>query len=96
VLFGARGARPEGWNVEGDYAFKIAAKDVTAAIAYQGTDEALALGLPKHRFLAGISVDIVEHVSVSLEWAHDKDYGTGDGGTGKEADTVTGQLAVEF
>lgn len=96
VLFGTKGARPSGWNAEVAYGFRIADKDLTAAAAYQGTSEALALGLPRLRFLAGLSVAIAEHVSLAVEWAHDKDYSIGDGGTGREADTVTTQLAVEF
>lgn len=96
VLFGAEGARPAGWNAEAAYTAKIMNRDVTAAVAYQGTRQALALGLPEHRFLVGVSVGVVDHVSFALEWAHDENYGTGDGGTGKQADTVTTQLAVEF
>ncbi len=96
VLFNGAGAQPSAWSVETAYGFKIVDQDATVAVSYQGTDEALALSLPERRFLAGISVGIVEHASLAFEWAHDWGYGTGDGGTGKTADTVKAVLTVEF
>ena len=71
-------------------------KSSTAAIGYQGTREALDLELPKRRWIAGFSIDILENTALSFEWAHDKDYSSSDGGTGENANTVTTQLAVEF
>ena len=96
VPFGTGGARPSAWNIEGGYGVRIAGKDVVFAVAWQGTDEALALELPESRLLAGLSVQVLEHAKLSFEWAHDRDYDTADGGTGKSADTATAQLAVEF
>lgn len=90
------GAQPKAWGVEGGYAFNLFGKEATVAVGYQETREALALELPRSRFLTAFSVEVYEMVSLSLEWAHDKDYGVADGGTGKSADTVTTQLAVEF
>ncbi|MCP5420957.1 MAG: LbtU family siderophore porin [Gammaproteobacteria bacterium] len=90
------GAKPSAWNLEADYAFRMFDKDATVAFAYQGTDEALALELPKQRFLIGLSTEIFKNTSLSFEWAHDEDYDASDGGTGKSADSVVAQLAVEF
>jgi hypothetical protein len=96
VSFKGAGAKPSAWGVEAAYGFKIGEKNATVATSYQGTDEALALSLPEHRFLAGISLGLIEHATLAFEWAHDWDYDTDKGGTGKTADTVMGQLAVEF
>ena len=96
LSFKDRGAKPSAWNIELGYTFDIQGYENTVAVAYQGTDEALALELPKERLLVGWSIGIFDNTSLSLEYAHDKDYGTGEGGTGKNADTVTAQLAVEF
>jgi hypothetical protein len=100
------GAKPEAWNLEVGYNFTILNKESTLAVGYQGTDEALSLGLPKNRFLTTLSVGIFDKTTLSVEWAHDEDYKSGDSGvdadansvtgTGNEADTVTAQLAVEF
>lgn len=96
VPWGAAGAEPEAWGLEAAYHFSLAGRDATFAVGYQGTDEALALELPETRIAAALSIEIMEATSLSFEWAHDKDYGSSDGGTGDTADTVTGQLAVEF
>ncbi len=94
--FATRGAKPRAWNAEAGYGFDLFGKDSTLALAYQGTKEALDLGLPKRRWLLGWSIGILENTALSFEWAHDKDYSNSDGGTGGNADTFTTQLAVEF
>ncbi len=91
-----RGAEPSAWMVEAAYDFSLAGKDATAALGYQGTDEALGLELPERRLLAGLSVGVAEQVGLGVELSHDNDYGTADGGTGKSARTVTVQLGAEF
>jgi hypothetical protein len=94
--FDTSGAQPKAWNAEVGYGFTFMGRDSTVAAAYQGTREALDLGLPKRRTLLGWSINIMENTALSFEWAHDKDYSTSDGGTGDDADTITTQLAVEF
>jgi len=96
VAFDGGGAEPKAWNAEVGYSFDLMGKSSTAAIGYQGTREALDLELPKRRWIAGFSIDILENTALSFEWAHDKDYSSSDGGTGENANTVTTQLAVEF
>ena len=95
VFYGKR-ARPRSWNLEAGYDFEITGKETTLSIAWQGTAEALALTLPEIRYLAVTSIGIFEHTTLSLEWAHDKDYSGSDGGTGDDTDSFTAQLAVEF
>jgi hypothetical protein len=94
--FKGGGARPSAWNIEAGYSFTLLGRESVAAVAYQGTREALALELPKERWLLGWSIEIFDRTSLGLEWARDRDYGVRDGGTGKSADTFTAQLAVEF
>ena len=99
--FNGHGAQPKAWYLEAAYATTIKGMETTFALGYQGTDEALALELPKKRLLASIGVEIVENVYLGLEYLHDKDYKTKDYskdacGTGNDADAVTMKLAVEF
>ncbi|ADC63210.1 LbtU family siderophore porin [Allochromatium vinosum] len=94
--FKGEGARPSAWNIEAGYSFTLLGRESVAAVAYQGTREALALELPKERWLLGWSIEIFDRTSLGLEWARDRDYNTRDGGTGKSGDTFTAQLAVEF
>lgn len=94
--WGNAGATPATWNMELGYSFVLAGKDATLAAAWQGSSEALALGLPEKRYLAALSVGIFNNTSLSVEWLHDQDYEVSDSRTGEKADTGTVELAVEF
>ena len=94
--FKGDGAEPEAWNIELGYTFEIASHETVCAIAYQGSDEALALELPEQRYLGTFGIGLVDGLSLAVEYAHDKDYDKSDGGTGDSADSVTMQLALEF
>lgn len=96
LRFGDRGAKPSAWNIEAGYTFTVLGKETVAAVAWQGSREALALELPKERWLVGWSIGLFDKTSLSFEWAHDTDYSRNDGGTGKSGNTVVAQLAVEF
>ncbi|MBS3822104.1 MAG: LbtU family siderophore porin [Phycisphaerae bacterium] len=96
VGFRGNGAKPAAWNLEAGYGFEMMGRPATAAVGYQGTDEALALEYPESRLLAAFSVEILPYTALSFEYAHDEDYDTNDGGSGETADTFTAQLAVAF
>lgn len=99
------GAKPSAWNLELDYNTDLFGVPTSFALAVQGTNQALGLELPETRYLLAVSAEVHDNTTMSLEWAHDEDYGAGDTattsggvvtGTGNSADTVTLQLAVEF
>jgi hypothetical protein len=94
--FQGSGAQPEAWQLELAYQLPWQRLPVTTALGLQGTDEALALGLPEQRALAGITVEPWQATSLSLQLAHDRDYGTSDGGSGNSAESALVQLAVSF
>ncbi len=97
LVFDGDGAKPEAFNIEAGYSFNVSGIDMTAAIAYQRTDEAVALELPEERIIGGLSAEIFDNTSLSIEWAHDDDYSDSEGGTDELAGgTITSQLAVEF
>jgi len=96
LAFNGQDAEPSTYNVEVGYGFELGAKEATIAVALQGTEDALALGLPKTSTLIGLSMGIRENTTIALELRNDEDYDTSDGGTGESASTLTGQLAVEF
>lgn len=96
LSYKGKGAEPSAWNLEIGYSFPVFGKDTTAALAYQGTDQALGLDLPKQRWLVGWSIGIFDNTALSFEYAYDTDYSVSDGGTGENGSTVVGQLAVEF
>lgn len=96
IAYNGAGAQPSAWNVEASYGFDLVGRPASAGISYQGTGEAVALGLPESRILAALSVEIFPYTSLGFEYARDEDYGVADGGTGKSAGTFLTQLAVEF
>ncbi len=97
LAFKTGGAEPEAFNVEVGYSFNVGGIPMTAALAYQGTDEAVALELPKERIVGGLSAEIFDSTALSFEWAHDDDYSASEGGTDEfGGNTITSQLAVEF
>lgn len=74
----------------------VAAGDITYAIAYQETDEALFLDLPEQRISLGLSTEITEGLGLGVEFNQDDDYGTTEGGTGQSTNSLVLQLAAEF
>ncbi|MBF0438387.1 MAG: LbtU family siderophore porin [Magnetococcales bacterium] len=100
VAWNGRGAKPKVSNLELDYEFEIMGKTSIASLAWQSSDEALALGFPANRIMTGLSMLIFDQTTVAVEWMHDKDYGTGSTatlpGTNTTANTGTVKLAVGF
>lgn len=96
MAFAGSGAEPAAWSLEAGLTFALLDRETIFSLAWQGTDEALALELPEDRFGAAIKMFVLENTSVSLEYLHDEDYDKADGGTGNDADSATMQVAVEF
>lgn len=97
IPYDGNGANVSAWNAELDYSFRIEERETTVAVAYQGSAEASGLELPQSRYMAAVSVGLLENnLSLSLEYALDQDYERDKGGTGNEAQTVTTQLAMSF
>ncbi len=96
VEFAGRGAQSSSWLLEAACAVSLAGKEATVVAGYQGTGKALALELPTRRLLAGLSVELTEWFTPAIEWAHDEDYASKEGGNGEQASTITVQFAAEF
>lgn len=96
LAFNSKGAQPKAWNTEVAYTTEIMGKETTFAATYQGSDEALALELPEQRLGAAVTVGIYKNTALTVEYLHDEDYSASVGGTGKNGNTATAKLAVEF
>jgi hypothetical protein len=94
--FNGNGAQPSAYNLEADINFSSFDKDSIVALGYQGSEEAIDLGLPRQRMLATYRVFIMPNTSVAIQYAYDKDYSTDDGGTGKSANALIAQATVVF
>lgn len=90
------GAEPSAWNIELAYTTTLIDRETVFAIGYQGSDEAVSLGLPEERFLAAIGMVLFDGTSLTLEYYRDQDYSAAEDGTGEEGYGLTAQLAYEF
>lgn len=111
LSFNDHGARPQAFQAEFDVTFKSFNKPSSIGIGYQWSKEALALNLPKQRFIGVYNISIWKDTVESLEYRHDMDYGANQFangaapaglvnaptlGTGRSADTVSAQIGVYF
>lgn len=88
--------QPQAIQVEVDFAADLGGKEYTFGFALQETDDAVALGLPESRLSFGGSTTVYENVTLAVEYWHDEDYDTNDGGTGEKSNNLVLQLAAEF
>jgi hypothetical protein len=96
LAFNGGGAQPTAWYAEFVFGTEFFGRSTIFAATVQGTEEALALGLPHSRYGVAASVEVMPKAWIIAEYLHDKDYGVDDGGTGENAHTGTVKLAVEF
>lgn len=102
MQFNNNGAKPAAGNIELNYALTMFSKPTAIAAGYAWTQDALALGLPKQRYIATLNTSLWRSTIESLEFRHDVDYNASDTGiktqtgTGHTSDSITAQLAVFF
>lgn len=78
-----RGAKPKALHIEGARHFNLTSTmPASWILGYDRTYEAIALGLPRQRYLVGLNVNVLRRVLAALEIRHDKNYGPHRSGTG--------------
>lgn len=87
--------KPQAWQLEVAYTTEIIAKETVFALSYSETED-LGEAFPESRLAAAVSVGLTEGVNLALEYCHDEDYDTSEGGTDESAELVTVRLAYEF
>jgi hypothetical protein len=96
LAFNSQGAQPEAWNLEVAYVTEVMSRETTFAVTVQGSDEAFALSLPETRYGGSMTVQVFPNYAATLEYLHDEDYSSSDGGTGADGHTITAKLSAEF
>ncbi len=111
LSYNGRGAKPKAAQLEAGVTFISFTKPSSFALGYQWSQETLALNLPKNRISGLYSISIWKDTVESLEYRHDRDYGTksfANGasapgrtndntmGTGRSANTLIAQVGVYF
>lgn len=106
MTFNRFGARPSAGQLEANYAFTIDDKPGNIGFTYQWTNDALALLLPRQRYMAIINYSFWRSTLASLEFRHDVNYSHDTVATGassapfhplnKYINLVTFQMAVFY
>ena len=109
MTFNGDGARPKAFNLEGAYHFGLFGHPSSIAVGYGHSSEALALGLPRHRFIVAVNTSFWRDTIETLEFRHDENYAVGStasgaaipvliapGTLGESMDIITGQVSVYF
>lgn len=107
MMFNGRGARPQALDVEAFYNFHVFSKPTVFSVAYDKSWEALALGVPEHRYMATLLTSIWKDTIEQIEFRHDVNYGVGDTASGARistpasakggvSNTVTAQVGIYF
>lgn len=86
--------KPAAYHLEAGYEVELGLP-LQFALSYSATRD-LAPILPESRLAAVVGVTLSEGLGVKVEYSHDTDYDSADGGSGEEADAVTAQLSYEF
>lgn len=95
-LPGATGAQPWTASVQFGYGFGIWGKPQHIYVGAQASNQAAALLIPRARYLAGYSIEMVRNTNLGIEWDYDYAYGANNGGTGKNTNLITLRGAVKF
>lgn len=109
LSFNGQGAKPVAFHTEAAYKFNVLDKPSAFIIGYDQSKDALAILLPKRRYIATVSTSIWKDTIESLEFRHDIDYSATDvavgqstqlfnpiNGTGKSGNTITLQVGLYF
>lgn len=96
LAFDAKGAQPSSFNVEFSRDFSLAGKDLSVALAVQGTDQALGLQATRQREMVSASYALQAQTSLTVEYMHASGYHPQHGSSDASADVISVQLAAEF
>jgi hypothetical protein len=106
LSFDNQGAKPSAFHTEFAYKFNVFTKPSAFIVGYDQSQQALALLIPKKRYIATVSTSILRDTIESLEFRHDIDYNVSDiaigqsltpiNGTGKTSNTITLQVGLYF
>ncbi|CAN5271917.1 LbtU family siderophore porin [soil metagenome] len=104
LSYNYKGAKPKAFYAEGIYVFNVFGKPGNLALGYGQSSQALALDLPKQRYLGAVNISLWGNTVESLEYHHDVNYSRCDFGSGansidfrgrgSNSDTITAQIGV--
>lgn len=93
----ATGAKPWAAGIQAGYGFEAWNRNNNIYVGYQASREAASIELPKNRWLAGYGIDAFgKNTNVGIEWDHDNDYSTSNGGGTGGTNLVSLRVGAKF
>jgi hypothetical protein len=89
MSYNGTGAKPTAGQVEGIYTIQQWGRPVSFDLSYSQTRQALAMDLPKTRYMAAIQTAITHDVLVELGYRRDQMYSSGTTATGRTSSTTS-------
>ena len=110
MTFNNKAAKPAAYHVELGYNFDIYSHPSNIAVGYSASRQALALGMPKKRYIAAFNTSVFKDTVQTIEFRHEKEYpgtdsanlgsgvgaGQHDAQSGRHLNAVIGRFGIYF
>ena len=96
VAFNGTNAQPEAYQFEVGYTTSLLEKDLVLAATYQTSEESQALGIAEKQYGVAATYSYLPGLAIGVEFMHQDDYSSSDGGTGLDGHNATLKLMGSF
>ena len=96
VAFNGNNAQPEAYQFEVGYTTSVLEKDLVLAATYQTSEESQALGIAEEQYGVAATYSFLPGLDIGVEFMHQEDYSSSDGGTGLDGHNATLKLMGSF
>ena len=96
VAFNGNNAQPEAYQFEVGYTTSLLEKELVLAATYQTSEESQALGIAEKQYGVAATYSYLPGLDIGVEFMHQDDYSSSDGGTGLDGHNATLKLMGSF
>ena len=96
VAFNGTNAQPAAYQFEVGYTTSVLEKDLVLAATYQTSEESQALGIAEEQYGVAATYSYLPGLDIGVEFMHQDDYSSSDGGTGLDGHNATLKLMGSF
>ena len=96
VAFNGNNAQPEAYQFEVGYTTSVLEKELVLAATYQTSEESQALGIAEKQYGVAATYSYLPGLAIGVEFMHQDDYSSSDGGTGLDGHNATLKLMGSF
>lgn len=90
------GAQPWAADLQVAYGFNAWDKAQNLYVGYQQSGDAVALYIPKNRWVAGYGIDVLKNTNIGVEYSNDQAYSISDGGNNENSNRVALRVSAMF